>query len=63
MEVFNLIAYLLAFLFLIQFLPKGQIDKDRESSRAFYEELGRKYYAAVHEKRIDDSVYKLIDDL
>ena len=43
MEVFNLIAYLLAFLFLIQFLPKSQIDKDRESSRAFYEELGRKY--------------------
>ena len=38
MEVFNLIAYLLAFLFLIQFLPKSQIDKDRESSRAFYKE-------------------------
>ena len=57
MEVLNLFAWLLAFLYLIQFLPKNYVDKENERIRADYEELGRKYSQAVSEKRIDDSVF------
>ena len=57
MEVLNLFAWLLAFLYLIQFLPKNHVDKENERIRAGYEELGRKYSQAVSEKRIDDSVF------